>query len=113
LSASQADVSGRWLDAVLAARPDLAAKLKTLLEGAKQQEAAEFVADLRSNDPEGFGVLAEIVPAAYFMNAAVLFRRQGVIDEIEDDASVSIEQKQVLAHEPIRENDRERRQQLE
>jgi hypothetical protein len=70
-SASEAGVSGQWLDAVLSARPDLANSLKSVIEKAANREPAEFLADVRSNDPIAFGVLAEIVPDAYFMNPSV------------------------------------------
>lgn len=71
LSASQAGVAGEGLDQVLIARPDLAPGLKDLLTKARGREPHECVADLRQNDLAGFGVLTEIVPAAYFLNAAV------------------------------------------
>jgi hypothetical protein len=70
-SASQADVAGRWLDAVLAARPDLADGLKDVLTKARQQDARGLVAHLRANDPSAFEVLAEVIPNAYFMNPIV------------------------------------------
>src|SRR4051812_889057 len=71
-AASKAGVAGQWLDAVLAARPDLAAPLKSLLKRALDfPAAAESVNHFRSHDPEAFGVLAEITAAAYFMNPEV------------------------------------------
>lgn len=70
-AASQADVAGRWLDHVLAARPDLAQPLKELLHKAASRETVNSIAELQAGDPSGFAVLAEIVPAAYFMNPAV------------------------------------------
>ena len=70
-SASQADVAGPWLDAVLAARPDLANGLRDVLGKARQRSATDVVADFRASDPAAFDVLAEIVPNAYFMNPDV------------------------------------------
>ncbi len=70
-SASQADVEGQWLDAVLTARPDLANRLKDVLGNARHRDPTDVVADLRANDPAAFEVLAEIVPGAYFMNPDV------------------------------------------
>lgn len=70
-SASQADVAGQWLDAVLAARPDIADGLRDVLDQARDRDPADVVADLRLNDPAAFGVLAEVVPGAYFMNPEV------------------------------------------
>jgi hypothetical protein len=71
LSASQADVAGRWLDEVLQARPDLAEPLRQLLAQAQGCEPVAFVADLRANKPAAFAILAEVVPSAYFMNPQV------------------------------------------
>jgi hypothetical protein len=78
-SASEAGVAGPWLDAVLAARPDLVEGLNAVLEKAAGRDAAEYLADVRVKDPTAFAVLAEIVPAAYFMNPAVreLIRYRG------------------------------------
>src|SRR5690349_24841358 len=71
-AASVAGVADEWLDAVLAARPDLAVGLKSLLQKALDWPAAAAAMDyFRSNDPEAFGVLTEIAAAAYFMNPEV------------------------------------------
>ena len=70
-SASEAGVAGEGLDQVLSFRPDLEAGLKKLLASAQGQPAAAFVAELRKNDPAGFGLLAELVPGAYFLNDEV------------------------------------------
>lgn len=70
-SASQAEVHGDWLDQVLLARPDLVVPLKDLLVKAQGHDLKSFVMELKLSDPMAFGVLAEIVPAAYFMNPTV------------------------------------------
>jgi hypothetical protein len=70
-SASQAGAAGEWLDAVLAARPDLAQPLRALVDRVGDAEPATAIADLQANDPDGFGLLAEVVPNAYFMNPTV------------------------------------------
>ena len=70
-SASQAEVSGIWLDKVLEARPDLADGLHSVLDQARGREPAEFVAELRGSNPAAFGILAEVVAGAYFMNPLV------------------------------------------
>jgi hypothetical protein len=70
-SASQADVAGRWLDAILDARPDLTEGLSDVLAKARHRDPIGVMTDLRANDPAAFEVLAEIVPATYFMNPAV------------------------------------------
>lgn len=73
-SASAAGVAGEGLDQVLAVRPDLAAGLKKLLASATGRPAAEFVAELQTSDPASFGILAELVPGAYFLNPQVRAR---------------------------------------
>jgi hypothetical protein len=70
-SASDAGVAGAGLDQVLSFRPDLADGLKRLLAAARGRSAAEFIAELQRNDPVGFGLLAEFVPGAYFLNPSV------------------------------------------
>ena len=70
-AASQADVAGQWLDAVLVARPDLGISLKEVLNKARHQSALMAITELRAHDHAAFEVLAEIVPAAYFMNPNV------------------------------------------
>lgn len=70
-SATQADVAEHWHEAVLAARPDLKESLGNLIRAANGKQASDFVLDLRQNDEAGFGVLAEVVCGAYFMNPDV------------------------------------------
>jgi hypothetical protein len=88
-SASEAGVAGEWLDAVLAARPDLVEPLRAILASAAGVPAAEAVE--RLHEGGGFSVLAEIVPNAYYMNPAIRDRigyplQQAVpIDPDEDD----------------------------
>jgi hypothetical protein len=73
-SASQAGVAGEGLDQVLSFRPDLAAGLKRLLASAAGRPAVECVAEVQTKDPESFGLLAELVPGAYFLNSHVRAR---------------------------------------
>ena len=73
-AASQAGVAAGGLDQVLAVRPDLADGLKRLLSAAKDRPPAEFLVEVRREDPSGFGVLAELVPGAYFLNPEVRAR---------------------------------------
>jgi len=70
-SASQAGVADEGLDQVLAVRPDLSAGLRSILQRAGGRVPAEVIAELQGTDPAGFGVLAEIVPGAYFLNPKV------------------------------------------
>ena len=70
-SASAAAVAGQGLDQVLAAVPGLAAGLADVLAAAKGREPAEVVASLARTDPAAYGVLTEVVTAAYFMNPDV------------------------------------------
>ena len=65
-SASEADVQGRFLDEVLAARPDLAAPLEAVLESVSGLAPGVAIAQLRESD--GWGVLTAVVPGAYFLN---------------------------------------------
>lgn len=70
-SASQSGAAGEWLDAVLAARPDLSEPLLALVARVDGRDPATVIADLQANDPSAFGLLTEVVPNAYFMNPAV------------------------------------------
>lgn len=73
-SASQAGVAAEGLDQVLSFRPDIADPLKGLLASSRGRPPAEVVAELRKKNPAGFGLLAEIVPGAYFLNPQVRVR---------------------------------------
>jgi hypothetical protein len=64
-SASEAGVSGRYLDEVLAARPDLAPPLEAAL--ASVEGADDPIGALRA-DAGAWGVITAVVPAAYFLN---------------------------------------------
>jgi hypothetical protein len=70
-SASAAAVAAEGLDQVLAAVPSLAASLADVLASAKDREPSEVVARLARTDPAAYGVLTEVVTAAYFMNPDV------------------------------------------
>ena len=70
-SASAGDVSGEGLNQVLAAVPSLGTSLADVLARAKGREPAEVVASLAQTDPAAYGILTEIVTAAYFMNPGV------------------------------------------
>lgn len=71
LSASAAGAAGEGLDQLLAVRPDLAAGLKRILQNAKGRKPGDAVKELQAEDSASFGVLAEVVPGAYFMNPQV------------------------------------------
>ena len=70
-SATQAGASAQGLDLVLASRPDLALPLHDLLQSAAGQPPQAFLTRLRTTDPAAFGILAELVPGAYFLNPEV------------------------------------------
>ena len=70
-SASAATVAEEGLDQVLAAVPGLRASLADVLARAQGREPAEVVASLARTDPAAYGVLTEVVTAAYFMNPNV------------------------------------------
>jgi hypothetical protein len=80
-SASAAGVGEQGLNQVLAAVPNLGASLADVLARATGREAAEVVASLARTDPAAYGILTEVVTAAYFMNPdvrkAVGYRGQG------------------------------------
>ena len=73
-SASQAGVAAEGLDQVISFQPDIAAGLMNVLEKLKAHAPAEAVAELQKNDPVTFGVLAEFVAGAYFLNPLVRAR---------------------------------------
>jgi hypothetical protein len=70
-SASAAGVAEQGLDQVLAAVPSLAASLADVLAMAEGREPADVVASLARTDPTAYGVLTEVVTAAYFMNPEI------------------------------------------
>lgn len=70
-SASQAGAVGEWLDAVLAARPDLEAPLTALPAATVGLDPAEAVRVLPTRDPAGWSALTAAVTAAYYMNPDV------------------------------------------
>ena len=70
-SASAAGVAEDGLNQVLAAVPSLGTSLADVLARAKGREPAEVVASLARTDPAAYGVLTEVVTAAYFMNPDV------------------------------------------
>jgi hypothetical protein len=66
-SASEAGATGRWLDAVLAARPDLRAPLEAL-------DPDETIVGLAERNPAGWAALTSAVVAAYYFNPEVCER---------------------------------------
>ena len=66
-SATEAGATGRWLEAVLEARPDLRAPL----EGIASHETIET---LPERDPAGWTALTSAVVAAYYFNPEVCER---------------------------------------
>jgi len=70
-SASEAGVVGQGLDAVLAARPDLAETLGSVLRSALGREPGQALEYLLAHDAAAYGALAEFAAAAYFMNPDV------------------------------------------
>lgn len=70
-SASAAAVAEQGLDQVLAAVPSLGPSLANVLDRVEGREPADVVASLARTDPAAYGILTEVVAAAYFMNSAV------------------------------------------
>lgn len=68
-AASEAGVADAWLDSVLESRPDLVDPLRGILARTDGVPALEAIELLHADG--GFGVLAEIVPNAYYMNPAI------------------------------------------
>ena len=67
-SASEAGAAGQWLDAVLAARPDLAGAARAA------STPDEAIAALPERDPAGWAALTAAVVAAYYLNPEVCER---------------------------------------
>lgn len=70
-AASTMEVGSTQLDAVLSSRPDLAPVLERTLAGASLDDVAGFVANLGSNDPEGYGAVTLAIVAGYYMHPEV------------------------------------------
>jgi hypothetical protein len=70
-SASQADVAGAWLDAALAAVPEVGPHLAAVVDSARAEDLSAAIARLQARDPLGFDVLCTVVAGAYFLNPAV------------------------------------------
>jgi len=70
-SASDAGVGTRGLDEVLCCRPELVEPLKSLIASAHGREPRQFLDELKCNDPLAFGLFADFVGGAYFLNASV------------------------------------------
>jgi len=70
-SASAASVMGEGLDQVLAVRPELAAALKKVLACSSGSAPTDAISQLKTKDPSTFGLLAELVAGAYFLNPQV------------------------------------------
>ncbi len=73
-SASEAGATGRWLDAVLDARPDLHAPLEGLAASTAGMGPAEAIAALPERDPAGWTALTSAVVAAYYFSPDVCAR---------------------------------------
>ena len=73
-SASEAGATGRWLDAVLEARPDLRAPLEGLATSTAGLTAEEAIEALPEHDPAGWTALTSAVVAAYYFNSEVCER---------------------------------------
>jgi hypothetical protein len=71
-SASQAGVTGEWLDAVLTTRPDLSDSLAAILVAARGVDPSEAIERLKREG--GFDLLAELVTNAYCMNPDIRSR---------------------------------------
>jgi hypothetical protein len=70
-AASEVKVPEKWVDRVLAARPDLAPALVAVLDQAAGKDPAAEVKRLGTEEPDAFGILAVSVTAAYYMHPRV------------------------------------------
>ena len=70
-SANDVGVGTIGLDEVLCCRPELLEPLKQLVENARGREPREFIDELKRSDPLTFGMFADFVGGAYFLNANV------------------------------------------
>jgi hypothetical protein len=73
-SASEAGVASEGLDQVISFQPGIEAGLMNVLEQSKTRPPVEAVVELQKNHPAAFGVLAEFVAGAYFLNPVVRAR---------------------------------------
>jgi hypothetical protein len=73
-SATEAGATGRWLDAVLAARPDLRPPLEGLAASTAGLSPDEAIAALPDRDPAGWTALTSAIVAAYYFNPEVCDR---------------------------------------
>ena len=71
-AASEAGVTGEWLDAVLAARPDMVEPLVAILRSADGAEPPVVIERLQADG--SFGLLGEVVANAYYMNPTIRAR---------------------------------------
>ena len=70
-SASEAGVTGRWLDEVLRSRPDLVDDLRDLLDEAHEADPQAYIARAEEEASAAIVVLSTVVPGAYFMNPEI------------------------------------------
>jgi hypothetical protein len=70
-SASQAGVTGRWLDEVLEILPETEGPLQVLLTSVSSGNAEREVARIQKEDPFGFELLSSTVAGAYFLNPEI------------------------------------------
>lgn len=70
-SASEVDAAGRWLNRVLASRPDLVAALRHILNDASQEAPETFILRLEHELPESFATLLSAVAGSYYMSEEV------------------------------------------
>ncbi|MGC4025192.1 MAG: hypothetical protein QM744_08605 [Mesorhizobium sp.] len=70
-AASSVDVSGKLLDAVIAARPDIAEAVKRALAAVHGMEGRAAAEHLLKSDGEGFDAVGLAASGAYFMSPAV------------------------------------------
>jgi hypothetical protein len=70
-SASEAGVTGEWLDAIVAAEPGFGPALSAVLAAAEVSDPPGELRRIESTDPDGWGTLTTVVAGAYFLNPEI------------------------------------------
>lgn len=70
-AASEVSVHGKWLDRVLAARPDIAEDLLRVLSESNTLDPNAEIERIRTQDPAGYAALLLTVAGAYYMHPKV------------------------------------------
>lgn len=70
-SASEAGVTGEWLDAIVAAEPGFGPALAAVLAEADVSDPEGELRRIQTTDHDGWGTLTTVVAGAYFLNPEI------------------------------------------